>query len=78
MNRNDDSYAPMKLNTTLNLSNFREWERELRSVLKPLGLEYPLNFPSPAEKELTSEQFKKLLDDHHYVTSVILNSIPNG
>ena len=55
MSRNDASYPPMKLEITLNLSNFREWERELRRVLKPLGLEYPLHFPSPAEKELTSE-----------------------
>ena len=78
MSRNDASYPPIRLEITLNLSNFREWERELRRVLKPLGLEYLLNFPNPGQRELTSEQFKKMLDDHHYVINVILNSIPKS
>ena len=67
MFRNDASYPPMKLEITLNLSNFREWERELRSVLKPLGLEYPLYNPLPSQAEMkhTAEQYKKVLDDYH-------------
>src|SRR6187397_1461711 len=75
----DNTYLPMKLNLSLNLRNYRQWEGELRNVLTSHKLEARLYVPieNKCAPGKDPEMHAKLVLDAPKVKYLILESIPN-
>ena len=67
------------LDVKLNLSNFLDWERKLRQVLRWNNIEYVVDHPIPSyySKDMTPEKHYTWANHVSLVMDLILGSIPN-